>query len=51
MNNEFIDLMRQDHDFDFVKKIGSKSIAYSSQHLRKMRAMYGRRATFKFRTK
>ena len=44
--NSYIELLGQNHNFDF-NKIGSKSIAYHPLQLRKMRAIYGRRGTFK----
>ena len=43
--NSFLDLIGQNHDFDF-KKIGSKSLAYDALQLRKMRAIYGKRGSF-----
>ena len=48
LKNSFLDLIGQNHEFDF-KKIGSKSIAYNSLQLRKMRAIYGKRGTFQTR--
>lgn len=45
-----MDLIGGKHEFDF-KKIGGKSIAYDSLQLRKMRAIYGKRGTFRFKTK
>lgn len=50
VRTSFMDLIGGKHEFDF-KKIGGKSIAYDSLQLRKMRAIYGKRGTFRFKTK
>jgi len=48
--NSFLDLLGQNSDLVY-KKIGKKSLAYDQLKLKKMRAMYGRRATFKLNIK
>lgn len=45
--NSFLDLLGGKHNMKF-KKISTKSLAYDSIKLKKMRALYGRRGTFNF---
>lgn len=43
--NSFLDLLGQNNQLDF-KKLAKKSLAYDELKLKKIRAIYGRRATF-----
>lgn len=46
--NSFLDLLGQNNQLAF-KKLVKKSLAYDEHKLKKIRAIYGRRATFKIR--